>query len=433
MNGFLPDWKCDRLKDVAAINADSLPANTDADYEFDYLEISNVDYHGIVDPNAIERLRYEDAPSRARRRVPQNCTVISSVRPNLQAVAFLDMYRADLVCSTGFNVVQPAQQKLSPKFAYYALISERARQYFEATAKGVGYPAVDDKDFGAFAIPLPPLPEQKRIVTYLDASCVSIDAAVAAKLDQLQTLDVLRESLIESAVTKGIRPKVRMRTVNEDWITEVPAHWDVCRIKRIVSRMDYGISESTDSEGRYPVLTMGHIQRGEIEYRDFDFVEKVADDLLLERGDLLYNRTNSPDQVGKAAIFRLDRRDAITFASYLVRFRSNHRADPYFLNYVVNSSGFLSFARKLAIPSVQQSNLNSTRYGRIFIPRPPIAEQREIRAYLDTRLGELNLVVGCITHQITALTAYRKSLIHECVMGERRITDAELKRARAHA
>jgi type I restriction enzyme S subunit len=334
MNGFLPDWKCDRLKDVAAINADSLPANTDADYEFDYLEISNVDYHGIVDPNAIERLRYEDAPSRARRRVPQNCTVISSVRPNLQAVAFLDMYRADLVCSTGFNVVQPAQQKLSPKFAYYALISERARQYFEATAKGVGYPAVDDKDFGAFAIPLPPLPEQKRIVTYLDASCVSIDAAVAAKLDQLQTLDVLRESLIESAVTKGIRPKVRMRTVNEDWITEVPAHWDVCRIKRIVSRMDYGISESTDSEGRYPVLTMGHIQRGEIEYRDFDFVEKVADDLLLERGDLLYNRTNSPDQVGKAAIFRLDRRDAITFASYLVRFRSNHRADPYFLNYV---------------------------------------------------------------------------------------------------
>jgi type I restriction enzyme S subunit len=52
--------------------------------------------------------------------------------------------------------------------------------------------------------------------------------------------------------------------------------------------------------------------------------------------------------------------------------RTNHRADPYFLNYLVNSSGFLSFARKLAIPSVQQSNLNSTRYCRMLIPRPPI-------------------------------------------------------------
>ena len=60
------DWTIDRLKDVSTINAASLPANTDADYEFNYLEISNVNYHGIVDPNAIERLRYEDAPSRAR-------------------------------------------------------------------------------------------------------------------------------------------------------------------------------------------------------------------------------------------------------------------------------------------------------------------------------------------------------------------------------
>ena len=53
--------KNDRLKDVAFINGSSLPASTDPDYEFDYLEISNVDYHGVIDPQAIERLRYEDA------------------------------------------------------------------------------------------------------------------------------------------------------------------------------------------------------------------------------------------------------------------------------------------------------------------------------------------------------------------------------------
>jgi type I restriction enzyme S subunit len=158
-----PTWTSDRLKDVAAINASSLPANTDPDYEFDYLEISNVDYHGIVDPQAIERLRYEDAPSRARRRAGKNCTLVSSVRPNLQAVAFLANGRRDFVCSTGFNVVQPLETKLAPKFAHYALISEGARQYFEATAKGVGYPAVDDKDFNSFAVPLPPLLEQQRI------------------------------------------------------------------------------------------------------------------------------------------------------------------------------------------------------------------------------------------------------------------------------
>jgi type I restriction enzyme S subunit len=426
MSRLPTDWECDRLKDVSAINAASLPADTDPNYEFDYLEISNVDYHGIVDPKAIERLRYENAPSRARRRVPKNCTVISSVRPNLQAVAFMNDGRKDFVCSTGFNVVQPAEQKLSPKFAYYVLISEGARQYFEATAKGVGYPAVDDKDFDSFAVPLSPLPEQQRIAAYLDVSCAAIDAAVTAKRRQLETLDAVRESLIESAVTKGVRPDARMRLVNEDWITEIPAHWEVCRIKRIVSRVDYGISESTEPEGRYPVLKMGHIQRGEIEYRDLDCVDEVSDDLLLEAGDLLYNRTNSPDQVGKAAIFRRRRTDEITFASYLVRLRTNHRADPYFLNYLVNSSAFLSFARKLAIPSVQQSNLNSTRYCRMLIPRPPIEEQREIAAYLDAKLRDLGRVVTGIGSQIATLTAYRKSLIHECVTGQRRVTEEDL-------
>ncbi len=96
-------WASDRLKDVAAINAVALSAGTDPDYEFDYLEISNVDYHGIVDPNAIEHLRFEDAPSRARRRVAAGSTVISSVRPNLQAIAFFPDAPAHFVCSTGFS------------------------------------------------------------------------------------------------------------------------------------------------------------------------------------------------------------------------------------------------------------------------------------------------------------------------------------------
>ncbi len=153
----LPEgWTFDRLKDVAAINSSSLSADTDPDYEFDYLEISNVNYYGIVDSGAIERLRYEDAPSRARRCVAQNSTVISSVRPNLQAVAFVSDARDHFVCSTGFNVVQPNDTKLWPKFVYYTLISEETRQSLEAAATGVGYPAVGDKEFGTIVVTRPP-------------------------------------------------------------------------------------------------------------------------------------------------------------------------------------------------------------------------------------------------------------------------------------
>ena len=432
MNAFPGEWMIERLKDVASINAASLPANTDMDYEFDYLEISNVDYYGIVDPLAIERLRYEDAPSRARRRLCDGCTAISSVRPNLQAVAFIDNAPGNLVCSTGFNVVQPVAHKLSPKFTYYSLVAEGARQYFEATAKGVGYPAVDDKDFQSFSVALPPVSEQQRIAAYLDSSCVAIDAAVAAKRGQLETLDAVRESIIERAVTRGLDAPETLRSIEQDWIGSLPEHWTATRIKQVIARMDYGISVSSEQEGRFPVLKMGNIQAGEIVFAKIEFVDEVSDELLLRTNDLLYNRTNSPDQVGKAALFRGTKDDAVTFASYLVRLRPNHRIIPEFLNYTVNCGGFLAFARRLAVPSVQQSNLNSTRYGRMLVPLPPVREQHMICEYLAAKVGNLKSVVATIQSQITTLTAYRKSLIHECVTGQRRITDVDLNRIQAH-
>jgi restriction endonuclease S subunit len=234
--------------------------------------------------------------------------------------------------STEFHVLRPLRG-VDGRFLYYATYNPTFRAYAAENMTGAaGQKRVSSRFLKDTRLFRPPLSEQQRIAAYLDASCAAIDAAVAAKRSQLDTLDAVRATLIESAVTRGLRRNAPMRAVNEDWITEIPAHWEVCRIKRIVSRVDYGISESTEQEGRYPVLKMGHIQRGEIEFRDMDFVSEVDDDLILETGDILYNRTNSPDQVGKAAIFRRSRADAVTFASYLVRLRTNHRADPYFLN-----------------------------------------------------------------------------------------------------
>lgn len=281
----------------------------------------------------------------------------------------------------------------------------------------------------AYSLPLvfPPVSEQQRIAAYLDASCAAIDAAVAAKRRQLETLDALRGSIIETAVTRGTNAQATFQQIDHDWIGALPEHWTATRIKRVISRVDYGISVSSEQEGRYPVLKMGNIQAGAIVFSKMEFVDDVAESLLLETNDLLYNRTNSPDQVGKAALFRGNIEDGVTFASYLVRLRANHRITPEFLNYAVNCGGFLSYARRLAIPSVQQSNLNSTRYCRLLIPLPPVAEQIAICEHLKTKIGELTRVVSVIESQISTLTAYRKSLIHECVTGQRRIIEAEVR------
>jgi type I restriction enzyme S subunit len=402
------EWTSERLKDVSAINASSLAANTDSDYEFDYLEISNVNYHGIVDPNAIERLRFEDAPSRARRRLTKNCTAISSVRPNLQAVAFIESALDDLVCSTGFNVVRPSAHKLTPKFAYYALLSDGARQYFEATAKGVGYPAVDDKDFQSFIVPLPPLPEQQRIAAYLDASCAAIDAAVTAKRRQLETLLALRNAIIREAVMGGVDPKAQRRDPAIPGYTNTPVHW-----------------------------RRGQL-RYEIEIGSGDFAsDKIVDDgeFAIYGGNGVMDRTDRFNVDGETVV--IGRVGAYCGNAHYVHgkawvsdnalvVKSRHAAQ--YLCHLFNALNFNAQANNTAQPVITGTKIKST-----VVAIPSLAEQNTICVHLDQKLADLKQLVASIEAQIATLTAYRKSLIHECVTGQRRITDADLRKMNAAA
>lgn len=421
----------DRLKDVAAINARSLPASTQPEAEIEYIDISNVDYFGVVDRESAPRLRFEDAPSRARRRIAPGATIVSSVRPALQTVAHFADANDDLICSTGFNTVEPIPHRMTSRFAYYVLISDLARQHFEAHATGVGYPAIGDKWFGVLDVPTPIPAHQIRVSEFLDFACASIDRAERIKRDQIATLDQHLRTEVENRILgKGTRAR---RNVSVDWIATLPSHWDSVQVKRVVSRMDYGISEATDVVGAVPVLKMGHLQRGEIEFEGLDFVASVEPGLVLRPGEILYNRTNSRDQVGKAAIFRGWSGGDLTFASYLVRLVLNHRVDAEYLNYVLNSAPFLAVARSVAIPSVAQSNLNSTRYGRLWVPLPPLHEQADIARALARIGASVGTVQRSLRSQVRTLRNLRKALIYDCVTGRRAVTDEDLNRVRNHA
>lgn len=419
------DWVAERLKDVALVNANALPAGTDADYEFEYLEISNVNYHGVVDLNAIERLRFEDAPSRARRRVTSGCTAISSVRPNLQAIAFFEKAPESFICSTGFNVVQPRLDKLYPKFAYYHLLSENARQYFEGAATGVGYPAIGDKEFNVLKVSLPPLPEQHRITTYLDASCASIDAAMSAKRRQLDTLDALRKSIIQQAVTRGLNPNVQLKPSGLDWATEVPEHWKIQQIKRNCSlvRGQFTHRPRNDPalyDGPYPFIQTGDITAAGKYIRTYS---QTLNELGLSASKQFPRDTlvmSIAANIGDVAILDFE----ACFPDSMIGMIPGHHTSLDFLYYLMRSM------RDIMLRSAVQStqlNLNYVRIGTNFAPFPPLDEQRAIAEYLDAKEIELDRLMATITAQIETLNSYRKSLIHECVTGQRRVTEEDVQ------
>lgn len=432
------DWQADRLKDVAAINLDSLSAGTDRDYEFDYLEISNVDYYGVIDPEAIERVRFEDAPSRARRVIHKDCTIISSVRPNLQAVAHVRLNRADLVCSTGFNVVQPKAHRLHPRFAYYVLISEDARQYFEATATGVGYPAVADKDFNGFRVPLPDIAEQELIATYLDASCAELDAAVAAKRKQIDSLDGVRKSLLQRAVTRGLKPEAGFIETGNLWLEQIPTGWQLVQLKRVAAvhgGLTLGKSYEGENVVEYPYLRVANVQDGHVDLTDVTTLEVppgVAAGVMLQAGDVLMTEGGDLDKLGRGTVWE-GQIEPCLHQNHVFAVRcTGHKLLPRYLAYVTASQYGRDYFEATGKRTTNLAATNATKVGAFYTPLPPLAVQAELVEHLDNELGRLRAIQEVIGKQIDTLTAYRKSLIHECVTGQRRITEADLARVQAH-
>lgn len=178
----------------------------------------------------------------------------------------------------------------------------------------------------------------------------------------------------------GQRP---FRPTDIPWVTKVPSDWDVLMLKQCFSEIDYGISDALEAEGKIAVLRMGNIQNGKVVMENLRYADEVEERLMLQDGDLLYNRTNSLDLVGKVGMFEGSQETAPTsFASYLVRLRLNDGFDRKYFSYLLNSEGLLSWGRASAFVAIGQCNLNPTRYGESRVAVPPLHEQRQMAAYL---------------------------------------------------
>ena len=276
-----------------------------------------------------------------------------------------------------------------------------------------------------FNLPLPPLPEQQRIAAYLDASCAAIDAAVAAKRCQLETLDALRSSIINRAVTQGLNPQAAMKPSGLDWVNEVPAHWKVQQIKRLCSlvRGQFTHRPRNDPalyDGPYPFIQTGDITAaGKYIVTHSQTLNELglSASKQFPRGTLVMSIAAN---IGDVAILDFE----ACFPDSMIGMIPGHKTNLDYLYYLMRSMRGIML--RSAVQSTQL-NLNYVRIGTNFTPVPPIQEQAAIAEYLDAKEQESHRITSTIQAQITTLTTYRKSLIHECVTGQRRITEAEVR------
>ena len=404
-------WEVQRLKYLVTVNDETLPETTAPDLEMTYVDIGNVD--SIAGITGTEDLLFEDAPSRARRIVRQGDVIISTVRTYLKAIARIEPTDANLIVSTGFAVIRP--RELDGGFAAYALSSPYFVDRVVAHSVGVSYPAINASELACLDIAFPPLSEQQAIAAFLDRETARIDALVAKKERLIELLQEKRTALITRAVTRGLDPDVPMKDSGVEWLGEIPAHWGVAKLRRLITPVAHPLN--VDPEQVYQEIGIRSWGRG-IFHKDpiagMDLGDKRV--FKLRPGELVLNIVFA----WEGAVAVVSEREKEMVASH--RFPTfQHDATVADLDYLLmflqsehgwglmglNSPGAAGRNRTIRIHSFLEEEL----------PIPPIKEQREIVAFYRTEEHRLQSLSEKVKEAIERIGELRSALISAAVTG----------------
>lgn len=256
--------------------------------------------------------------------------------------------------------IDPA--KADARFLFHVTRSQDYWRWVNRTLRQGAQPNINAEEYGALPVMRPPLAEQRRIAEILDAADAAIQAAEAV----LAKLRVERAALHRSLVA----------------LDAPGAGWSTSTLGDLVAGAEYGISSALSDHGAVPVLRMMNLKDGAIDLSDLKYSDSAdARGLLLRPGDILFNRTNSMEHVGRTSLWRGEH-PAASFASYCVRFvaKTETILSAYLVHYM-NLPDAQIRIKRLATPAVQQANVNPTQLQarfKVVFPRDLAVQQRAI-------------------------------------------------------
>ncbi|MFZ2188209.1 MAG: restriction endonuclease subunit S [Candidatus Moraniibacteriota bacterium] len=297
------------------------------------------------------------------------------------------------------GIVKYQKDLLNPKYLLHFLITHR--ENFTKSRTGSAIPHLNKEEFENLEISFPPLPEQRRIVKILDEVFEGIAKAKANAEKNLQNSKELFDLSLRNILDNS-RKK-----------------WGVKLLGELCERVEYGSSSKSKKAGRVPVLRMGNIQNGKLNWDDLKYSndKQEIEKYLLKYNDVLFNRTNSPELVGKTAIYK-NEMPAI-FAGYLIRIhRKEKLLDADYLNYFLNSNEAKEHGNSVVISSVNQANINGQKLKNYPIPAPPLVDQKSIVKKLDALSAETKKLEANYRQKLADLEELKKSVLKKAFNGE---------------
>lgn len=347
-----------------------------------------------------------------------------------------------------FILTEKNKDKYPVNFLFYQIIFEMLRdEIVSKTKTGTSKESINRGNFSNYEIPYFPIDFQlanyQRFVDAKNTIKTLIDEyekqksyakqlrqnilqeAIEGKLTadwrkqhpvQKGNPDYDAEALFEKIQAEKLETKSTKKTVapiaKDEIPFEIPTNWKWARLGEICEGFMYGTSAKSLSSGKCPVLRMGNIQNGKIDWEKLVYTnnDEEIEKYLLKQYDLLFNRTNSREMVGKTAIFESTQKTI--YAGYLVKFRPI-KSNPYFVNIVLNSKTHREWCNEVKVDALGQSNINAEKLKNFITPLPPLAEQKEIVARVEQHLQTISQLEAQIATRETTTKQLMQSILKD--------------------
>ncbi|MCO5763039.1 MAG: restriction endonuclease subunit S [Chromatiaceae bacterium] len=365
------DWRETTVGEVASgFLSGGTPTTSRADYwKGEIPWITSKWLGGNLELTTGEKFVSEEAVKRTATKIVPKDSIIFATRVGVGKVG---INRIDLAINQDLAGVLIDNEHYDIKFLAYQLGIDSIQQYVAMNKRGATIKGITRECLEQIRLNLPPLPEQKKIAHILS----TVQRAIEAQERIIQTTTELKKALMHKLFTEGLRNEPQKQTE----IGPVPESWEVVELGELLSTAQYGMSVKGNPEGNYPILRMTNQVNGRIVASNLQFVEIKDSEFQkfkVERGDILFNRTNSLDLVGRTAIHDID--GDFVFASYLIRLRTDEkRLNPFFLSLDFNRDETQVRLKSIATRAVSQSNISATRLKGFPIPLPSVSDQAEI-------------------------------------------------------
>ena len=311
-----------------------------------------------------------------------------------------------------FFVYRCNKKLLLNNYAKWLMLSDGFTKVCSASTYGAKMPRVSADFISSLSIPLPPLAEQEKIVSYLEGKTSKIDAYVAEKEKEIQLLQELKQKTIADAVTKGLNPIVKMKDSGISWIGMIPEHWET---KRIASLFTGKVNANSDFRYKhafkfnYGTLVPKNEVGDAEEYRDVYVKYSV-----LQEGDILINGLNlNYDFISQRVAIAPS--DGIITSAYVVA-RPRAGTNAHYYTYLFKTMDSMKLFHGMGTGIRLTLSFDELKKQLVIVP--PQDEQRAIVAYIDEKCQKIDTLMTELQAEIDYMKEYKQRLIADCVTGQ---------------